>query len=309
MPHVLVLGGGLTGLSAALELQRIGLPYTLIEVKPRLGGAIASEKREGFAFDGGPFLLERYADWPWLAEHGLNDAVRHFAPYRDGELVYFEGGTQQLTDALVARLTGVVLTRMAASSIGPLDDTLGVCLENGVLRRADAVIVAIPARYAAHLLYDLAPEAAVLLDDFRYDPVARVSLGCRRADLPAALPEADGTRIKFLHAFTLPGRVPEGGVYVRAGVRVQPGESEAEWIEIVRSLIGRAEPVAAWARYWPEADPLTSRLPEFAGTLRAIRAVLPARVALCGSDYGARRVDEQMAAGQEAARQVAAALT
>ena len=308
MHHVLILGGGLTGLSAALELQRIGLAYTLIEVKPRLGGAIASERRGGFLFDGGPFLLERYADWPWLAELGLSEAVRHFAPYRDGELVTFEGGTQQLTDALAARLTGTVLTRMAASSVGELDNAFGVCLENGILKNASAVIVAVPARYAAHLLYDLAPEAALLLDDFRYDPVARVSLGYRKADLPAALPEADGTRLKFLQAFTLPGRVPEDGVYIRAGVRVEPGESEGDWIAAVRPLIGPAEPLAAWARYWPEADPLTGRLPEFGDTLRAIRAALPARVALCGSDYGARRVDEQMVAGQNAARQVAAAL-
>ena len=308
MPHILVLGGGLTGLSAALELQKLGLPYTLIEVKPRPGGAIASRRQDGFVFDGGPLLLERYEAWPWLAELGLSDAVRHFAPYRDGELVWFERGTQQLTDALAGRLTRVILTRMAASSIGPLDGSLGVCLENGVLHRADAVIAAIPARYAAHLLYDLAPDAAILLDDFRYDPVARVSLGYRRADLTAALPEADGTRIKFLQALTMPERVPEGGVYVRAGVRVKPGESETDWIEAVRAVVGPAEPVSVWARYWPEADPLTSRLPEFSETLAAIRAGLPARVALCGSDYGARRMDEQMTAGREAARQVAAAL-
>ncbi|MBL8144755.1 MAG: FAD-dependent oxidoreductase [Anaerolineae bacterium] len=308
MSHVLILGGGLTGLSAALELQALGLPYTLIEVKPRLGGAIASEQLGGFVFDGGPLLLERYDEWPWLDVLGLRDAVRHFAPYRDGELVWLEHGTQQLTDAMTARLTGTVLTRMAASSVGAMGDAFGVCLENGILKTASAVIAAVPARFAAHLLYDLAPEAALLLDDFRYDPVARVSLGYRKASMPAALPEAGGTRLKFLHAFTMPGRVPEDGVYVRAGVRVQPGESETDWIGAVCSLIGRAEPLAAWARYWPEADPLTSRLPEFDDALRAVRAALHARVTLCGSDYGARRVDEQMAAGQSAARQVAAAL-
>ena len=97
-------------------------------------------------------------------------------------------------------------------------------------------------------------------------------------------------------------------MYVRAGVRVAPGESEGDWIAAVRPLIGPAEPLAVWAHYWPQADPLTGRLPEFGDTLRAIRAALPARVALCGSDYGARRVDEQMVAGQNAARQVAAAL-
>lgn len=308
MAEVLILGGGLTGLTAALEVQRLGLPYTLIEVKARLGGAILSQRQAGFVFDGGPFLLERYDKWPWLTDLGLSAEVHPLSLYRDGQMVYFRGGTQQLVDALAARLTGAVLTRMAASSVGPVEGAFGVCLENGVLRTADAVIIALPARYAAHLIYDLAPEAAALLEDYRYDPVARVSLGYRRADLPGDLPEADGTRLKFLQAFTLPGRVPEGGVYVRAGVRVAPGESEADWLAAARAIIGPAEPLAAWARFWPEADPLTGRLPEFGDTLATIRAALPPRVALCGSDYAARRVPDQIAAGRAAAAQVAAAL-
>lgn len=309
MPHVLILGGGLTGLAAALELQRFGLPYTLIEVKPRLGGAICTEERAGFVFDGGPLLFERSHPWPWLDELGLRGAVRSLGLCCAGELIYFTGGTQQLTDTIAAQLTGGILTRMAASSLGVMGGRFGVCLENGVLRVADGVIAALPARYAAHLLYGLAPEAALLLDDYRYDAVAQVSLGYRREDLRAALPEADGVRIKFLQALMMPERVPEGGVYMRAGVRVQPGEREADWIAAARAFIGPAEPIAAWARYWPEADPLTVHLPEFSEALRTIRAALPAHVALCGSDYNALRIDEQIAAGQQAAQQVAAAVS
>ncbi|HYO89310.1 MAG TPA: FAD-dependent oxidoreductase [Candidatus Limnocylindrales bacterium] len=309
MPEIIVLGGGLTGLAAALELQRLGLPYTLIEVKPRLGGAICSQTRAGFVFDGGRFLLERYDSWPWLDELGLKHAVRRLAPYRDGELVYFAGGTQQLTDAMAERVTGEVLVRMAASSLGEMGRGFGVCLENGVLRTADAVVVALPARYAAHLLYELVPEAALLLEDYRYDPVARVSLGYALEDVPADLPAPVDTRIKFIQRLTMPERVPEGGVMVRAGVRV--GDSppdDAALAEIVRAQLGAHEPLAVWVRYWPEADPLTGRLPEFPGTLAAVRAALPLRVALAGSDYGAFRLDQQVAAGKAAAQQVAAAL-
>jgi oxygen-dependent protoporphyrinogen oxidase len=305
---ILILGGGLTGLAAALELQRLGLHYTLIEVKPHLGGAICTETRAGFVFDGGPLLLERTDSWPWLDALGLGDAVRPFAPYRDGELVYVAGGTARLTDAMAARLTGEILTRMAASSLGRMGEGFGVCLENGVLRTADAVVVALPARYAAHLLYELEPQAALLLDDYRYDPVARVSLGYRRADVPERLPSPDPARFKFVQALTMPERVPEDGVYVRAGVRLDGVFDEAALIDEVRALVGAAEPLAAWARFWPEADPLTGRLPEFAESLAAIRALLPPRVALAGSDYGAFRLDQQVAAGRAAAGQIAAAL-
>jgi protoporphyrinogen oxidase len=308
LPDIIILGGGLTGLAAALELQRFNLHYTLIEVRPRLGGAICSETRAGFIFDGGPLLLERLGAWPWLDELGLRDAVRHFAPYREGDLVYFAGGTVQLADAMAARLTGEILTRMAASSLGAMGAGFGVCLENGVLRTADAVIVALPARYAAHLLYELQPRVALLLDGYRYDPVARVSLGYRRADVPERLPTPDPARIKFLQALTLADRTPNESVYVRAGVRVDGPVSEAALIAEVRALVGAAEPQAAWARFWPEADPLTGHLPEFAEILTAIRSLLPPRVALAGSDYRAFRPDQQMAAGQAAARQVVAAL-
>lgn len=309
MPDILILGGGLTGLAAALEVQRLGLPYTLIEVKPRLGGSIVSEERAGFLFDGGPFLHERYGEWPWLDGLGLRDAVRAFAPYRDGELVYFAHGTAQVIDAMTVRLTGTLITRMAVSSVGPVEGRLGVCLENGVLRMADAVIAALPARYAAHLLYDLAPDAALLLDDYQYDAMARVSLGYRLADVPNALPEAPGPQVRFLHRFTLPERVPPDHVMIRAGVRVEAGQTEADWIAAVRGVVGPAEPVAAWSRFWPEADPLTGRLPEFADTLDALCRALPPTVAICNSDYGAFRLDQRIAAGTAAAQQIAAALS
>lgn len=45
-PHVVILGGGLTGLSAAFHLSRT-LPHahlTLLEKSPRLGGWVRSER-------------------------------------------------------------------------------------------------------------------------------------------------------------------------------------------------------------------------------------------------------------------------
>ncbi|MBL0912602.1 MAG: FAD-dependent oxidoreductase [Bacteroidia bacterium] len=39
-PHVLILGGGLAGLSAAYTLQKRGIPYTLLEAQTRVGGRV-----------------------------------------------------------------------------------------------------------------------------------------------------------------------------------------------------------------------------------------------------------------------------
>ena len=304
MANIVIIGGGLTGMAAAWELERLRIPYTLIEVKPRLGGSIISERRGDFQLDGGGFLFEQYGAWDFLPELGLADALVSYGRYRDGELVYFRDGTQMLVDALAKRITAPIMYRMAVSSIGQLDARLfGICLENGLALHARGIIVTAPARYAEHMLYSLDPELGLALLDYRYDPVARVSLGYRKAEL-AALPEATG--LKFLEAYTLPERVPADHVLIRAGVRLDetittPGAALAK----VKRLIP-ATPVVEWAAYWSEADPLTRYLPEHAAVMDMIDARLPSGVVIAGSDYRAMRLDQQVEQGRAAARTVAA---
>ena len=40
--QVVIVGGGLAGLYAALQLERVGIAYVLLEAQPRLGGRILS---------------------------------------------------------------------------------------------------------------------------------------------------------------------------------------------------------------------------------------------------------------------------
>lgn len=307
MANVVIIGGGLTGLAAAWELERQRIPYTLIEVKKRFGGSIVTEKRGGFTLDGSAFLLEKYGDWDFLSELGLEDALIAYGRYRDGELVYFRAGTQTLVDALAAKLTAPVMRRMAVSSIGPLDsDRFGVCLENGLMLDARAVIVTAPARFTEHMLYSLDPEIALALLDYRYDPVVRVSLGYRQADLPT-LPPLNG--FKFVESYTLPERVPADHVLVRVGVRLDEAIKTPEAaLDRVKAAIP-APPVVEWAAYWPEGDPLTRYLPEHGAVMDMIESRLPAGVALAGSDYRAKRLDQQIGDGRAAAQQIARYIT
>lgn len=310
---VVVIGGGLSGLAAACELSRLGIGGTLIEVKPRLGGSIETRQVGDFLLDGGPFVIEKYGPWPFLAELGLRDALTPIGRYRDAELVIFKAGTEILVSALVERITLTVMTRMAVSSVGPLPSGgFGVCLENGLLLDARALIIAAPARCADHMLRSLAPEAALRLFDYRYDPVARVSLGYRRADLDGLTPNLPtGGVCKFFETYDHPARVPMGHVLARAAVRLDAAgriDTPEAALEAVRTWVGPAEPVVEWAHYWPEADPLTCYLPEHADNMDAIEQILPERVALVGSDYRARRLDQQVEQGRAAARRIAAQL-
>lgn len=277
MAQVVIIGGGLTGLAAAWELERQHVAYTLIEVKNRLGGSILTERRGAFVMDASAFLLEKYGAWDFLDELGLSDALVRYGRYRDGELVYFRDGTGALVDALASRLSAPIMRRMAVSSLGRLGERFGVCLENGVMLDARAVIVTAPARYAEHLLHSLDPQIAAALLDYRYDPVVRVSLGYRKDDLPPATP-IDG--FKFVETFEMPERVPADHLLLRVGVRLdETTTTPAAALERVKALM-RVKPAVEWAAYWAEADPLTRYLPEHAALMDMIDARLPAAVAL-----------------------------
>jgi oxygen-dependent protoporphyrinogen oxidase len=74
---VLVVGGGITGLVAARSLARDGVPVTLAEAGPRLGGKVATERADGFTIEHGPdsFLATRPAGTALVRELGLGDEL------------------------------------------------------------------------------------------------------------------------------------------------------------------------------------------------------------------------------------------
>ncbi len=310
MQDVIIVGGGLTGMSAAWELEQRRIPYRLIEVKNRLGGSIVTRREAGFVLDGAGLDHEQYDDWAFLAELGLENALVPMGKYRDGQLVTFRDGTQTLTDAIERRLTAPIMKRMAVSSLGHIGaGNFGVCLENGLMLDARAVIVTAPARYAEHMLRSLEPSAALLLMDYRYDPVVRVSLGYRAEDV-TSIPKAGFSAnlpLKFIQRYTLPERVPAGHVLIRAGIRLdETVKSPDDALRRVRDLLNvPADPVVQWAYYWAEADPLSRYLPEHAEAMDALDRLLPSGVVVAGSDYRAKRLDQQVEQGRAAARRIA----
>lgn len=58
-PRVVVLGGGVAGIAAALDCAEAGARVTLIEVRPRLGGAAYSFQRDGLWLDNGQHVFLR----------------------------------------------------------------------------------------------------------------------------------------------------------------------------------------------------------------------------------------------------------
>ena len=70
---VAVVGGGISGLAAAYELQARRVPYVLLERSSRLGGVIRTEQIDGFTIDGGPdaLLVQKPAAIELCSELGL----------------------------------------------------------------------------------------------------------------------------------------------------------------------------------------------------------------------------------------------
>ncbi|HZH29595.1 MAG TPA: phytoene desaturase family protein [Pyrinomonadaceae bacterium] len=75
--NVLIVGGGLGGLSAAIHLRLAGFAVSVYEANERVGGRANTIERDGFSFDTGPSLL----NYPWVFEQLFAAAGRNLHDY------------------------------------------------------------------------------------------------------------------------------------------------------------------------------------------------------------------------------------
>ena len=116
MKRVVIIGGGISGLSTALYLKEQAasagheIDCLLIEKGSRLGGNILTEKVDGFLIEGGPdcFLSEK----PWAAQlcrHlGLGDQIMPTTEENKGTFVLSKGRLHEMPDGLIL----MVLTKI-----------------------------------------------------------------------------------------------------------------------------------------------------------------------------------------------------
>src|SRR4051794_40807852 len=81
---VVIVGGGIAGLSAAYELSRAAKPLVVLEAGTRPGGVILSEQVDGFTVDGGPdsLLVQKPAAIRLCEELGLGPRLVPTKPPR-----------------------------------------------------------------------------------------------------------------------------------------------------------------------------------------------------------------------------------
>ena len=85
-----ILGGGVAGLSAALEAERLGLPYELFEAGPELGGNARTFDVGGFRFDAGAHRLhDRFPEVTERVRELLGGTLRRVD---ERSRIQYEGG-------------------------------------------------------------------------------------------------------------------------------------------------------------------------------------------------------------------------
>ncbi len=93
MPDVVIIGGGISGLAAAWELQQHGVSYTLLEASARLGGKVVTEYTDGFILEAGAdsFLTTKPWAWQLCREIGFADQLIETNPDKRAVYVYRAG--------------------------------------------------------------------------------------------------------------------------------------------------------------------------------------------------------------------------
>lgn len=311
MRDVVIVGGGLSGLAAAVELAKYPLDVTLIEVKRHLGGSIQTIQQENSILDSGAFAIQNSLNPDWLASLGLKEALFHLSD----DVIAFKEGTGQLISAMRQKVTATRLMRMAVSSIGELDNgKYSICMENGLMFDAKSLILAVPARYAERMFYGYITPITETLLNYHYDSIHRVSLVCKTDDIPDNLPNPPDMAYSFIHRTNHSARVPKDHTLLQFGIRIEPKRvaSNEGLVKFLCERFNLPEPLTSHVGYWAEADPISCFDDNHAVWVESIRSKLPDGITLIGSDYcleaptsrGINRFDERIQQGISAAHQV-----
>jgi phytoene desaturase len=98
MSRVVIIGGGIAGLSSAALLAKEGHSVTLLEARAEVGGRAGSWERDGFRYDTGPswYLMPEVFDHFYKLLGTSADEQLNLVTLDPGYRVYFEGSTEPL---------------------------------------------------------------------------------------------------------------------------------------------------------------------------------------------------------------------
>ncbi len=98
MKDVVIIGGGVAGLSCAHYLRREGISVRVIEVAEKAGGNLRSEKLDGYTLEQGPhsFMASSDAIWELIELLGLENRLLPARAAGNSRYIYREGNLNRL---------------------------------------------------------------------------------------------------------------------------------------------------------------------------------------------------------------------
>jgi protoporphyrinogen/coproporphyrinogen III oxidase len=283
--RVVVIGGGLAGLVAALDLAEAGADVVVLEAGDRFGGQIRTTRERGFLIEEGAdgFAPDQAGIRGVLRDLRLEDEV--IAPDQLPNLILdvpgylretatlpptvspltLRSGMAVLVQAMTRRLERKADLRIGNAAVAVTRTRPGWTIypELGATLVVDAVVLAVPARPAAWLVHPLSPDTGRALAAMSTRPVVTVSAAYRRAAVRHPLtasgysspqePGGDGMERCTFVSSVLRGRAPADWVLLRTVMRPARGElvgtTDEGWAEVVheilRPAVGLREPPAA----------------------------------------------------------------
>jgi oxygen-dependent protoporphyrinogen oxidase len=211
---VVVVGAGIAGLAAAMELQRAGgggCDVTVLESERRAGGVVVTERVDGFLVEGGPdAFLAGEPELPALAQElGIGDHVvsqtirgtsmwtgKALEPIEEGRAAALLGidttkaegaagfrsfaeGMAEPVAALARQLAGTLRFAQGVAGLAPEGRGWRVSVTGGSTHDADGVLLALPAYAAGRLLEAVGVTHARALAETLYASSITVSLAYR----------------------------------------------------------------------------------------------------------------------------------
>lgn len=138
MAHVLVIGGGIAGLSAAYTLRRLGSRVTLVEAEPRFGGKLLTEHARELLIDAGPdsFLSSKPAALQLITQLGLQQRIVNTRSDGGGTFILSDGRLRPLPEGLTMLVPADLRSIAATPLLSPLGK-LRMALDYLIPARAD----------------------------------------------------------------------------------------------------------------------------------------------------------------------------
>ncbi|MBA3871505.1 MAG: FAD-dependent oxidoreductase [Anaerolineae bacterium] len=186
---VLIIGAGLSGLSAAHELSEHGLSVTLVDKGRSVGGRLATRRiGDGLADHGAQFFTARSEDFQlevdkWVAEkivyiwsNGFSDGIRTKEQFDNHPRYATNGGMNALAKYLAQQLSDKtnICTDVKIVSISAKDDGWQAQDDKGNLYTAKALLLTPPVPQSLTLLGDLRdklnPHDKKALERIKYAP-------------------------------------------------------------------------------------------------------------------------------------------